>query len=47
MHDNPILMPAVPPAGHRVRLLLQTGLILLVPVLLIVVALTVLAALVL
>jgi hypothetical protein len=47
MHENPILMHAAPPAGHRARLLLQTALFLLVPLVLIVVALTVLAALVL
>jgi hypothetical protein len=43
MHEHPILMPAVPPAGHRARLLLQTGLFLILPIV-IVVALIVVAA---
>jgi hypothetical protein len=43
MHEQSILMPAVPPAGHRARLLLQTGLFLILP-LVIVVALIAIAA---
>ena len=32
MHEQTILIPAAPPAGHRARLLMQTALFLLVPV---------------
>ena len=45
MHEQTILIPAVPPTGHRVRLLMQTALFLLVPVIILATALTVIAAL--
>jgi hypothetical protein len=45
MHEHTILIPAVPPAGHRVRLLMQTALFLLVPLVLLITVLVVAAAL--
>jgi hypothetical protein len=45
MHEQTILIPAAPPAGHRARLLMQTALFLLVPVIILATALAVIAAL--
>ena len=45
MHEQTILIPAVPPAGHRARLLMQTALFLLVPVIILVAVLAIAAAL--
>ena len=45
MHEQTILIPAAPPAGHRARLLMQTALFLLVPVVILVAVLAVIAAL--
>lgn len=45
MHEQTILIPAAPPTGHRVRLLMQTALFLLVPLVILVAVLALAAAL--
>ena len=45
MHEQSILIPAVPPAGHRARLLMQTALFLLVPLVVVIAVVATAAAL--